>query len=159
MEFKKFTLGGKIYPDEVRSLKENDDGTYDFLEDIEEDDLEERQKFFLFMALCHNMTVDKNGKNVKYESQSPDEQALVKAAANAGIVLNDVTKHTYEIDNEGNDESYEVFHEFEFKSSRARQSVVLRDPQGKLWIMTKGADSVMMDLINWESGVQKTIDE
>ena len=66
------------------------------------------------------MAVDKKGGKIKYESQSPDEQALVRAAADAGIVLKDVTKHTYEIDNEGDDESYEVFHEFEFKSIRSR---------------------------------------
>jgi len=38
--------------------------------------------FFEFLALCHKVVVEKDPKgNLKYQSPSPDEEALVKAAA------------------------------------------------------------------------------
>jgi magnesium-transporting ATPase (P-type) len=39
--------------------------------------------FFKFLSLCHKVVVEVDQKNgsLKYQSPSPDEEALVKAAA------------------------------------------------------------------------------
>ena len=86
------------YEDEVMRQSDTNDETEtevhykEFINDNVEKG-EAVKDFFEFMALCHKCVVekDKNG-NKKYSSNSPDEEALVKAAANNGIVLTKVTK-------------------------------------------------------------------
>ena len=110
------------------------------------------KEFFAFLSLCHKVVCEKqdNGE-VKYQSPSPDEEALVKAAASNGIVLTDVTKDTYTVDCMGDTSTYTILKEFPFNSTRKRQSVILKNEAGELWLMTKGADNIMKPLINWEN--------
>lgn len=91
MEFRKFTVDGSIFPDEfedevVIQSETNDesDPEIHYENFMKENDQkgEHVKDFFEFLALCHKCVVekDKHG-NKKYSSQSPDEEALVKAAA------------------------------------------------------------------------------
>ena len=54
---------------------------------------------------------------------------------------------TYEIDNFGTKESYTVLAEVEFNSDRKRISVILECPDGKIHIITKVADTIMLELL------------
>jgi magnesium-transporting ATPase (P-type) len=41
----------------------------------------------------------------------------------------------------GEDEAYELLHVIEFTSARKRMTVIVRDPDGRILLMCKGADS------------------
>uniref|UniRef100_A0A8C9TEB2 Phospholipid-transporting ATPase n=1 Tax=Scleropages formosus TaxID=113540 RepID=A0A8C9TEB2_SCLFO len=86
---------------------------------------------------------------LRYEAESPDEAALVYAAraykcALAGRLPDQVT---VELPHLGK-LAFELLHTLGFDSTRKRMSVVVRHPlTDQITVYTKGADSVIMDLI------------
>ncbi|KZV25180.1 phospholipid-transporting ATPase 9-like [Dorcoceras hygrometricum] len=111
------------------------------------------QKFFRLLAICHTAIpdIDENTGNVTYEAESPDEAAFVIAAREIGFEFFKRT-HTSVSVNEldlvsGNrvERSYQLLNILEFNSTRKRMSVIVRDEEGKLLLLTKGADSVMFE--------------
>jgi phospholipid-transporting ATPase len=85
-----------------------------------------------------------------YQAASPDELALVKGAARLGYRFTDMTNDYIYTEFPGEDTlSWEIICEIPFSSTRKRMSLVVRDPySNQLLLMTKGADSIMMPLLN-----------
>ncbi|KAI9505308.1 hypothetical protein BX070DRAFT_182303, partial [Coemansia spiralis] len=117
-----------------------------------------RAEWFLrCMALCHTVQPDRDpltGRITGYQATSPDEKALVAAAAELGYVMNNRAGPLVQLrsfdrgvpppdptDRLGN---YEVLDVLEFSSARKRMSVILRCPDGRIVMMSKGADSALL---------------
>ena len=108
--------------------------------------------FFTVLSLCHSVIAAKDpvtGK-VEYKAQSPDEAALVRAAAEMGFEFLGKEKEilSLKIPGSGDIEKYELLDILEFTSARKRMSVVLRklDPQdSSLLLLTKGADNIIFE--------------
>jgi phospholipid-translocating ATPase len=107
----------------------------------------------LSLALCHTCLPERGSENddINYQAASPDELALVEAARELGYVAYDrqastLTLKTYPdgLDSEPNFEAYEILGTIEFSSKRKRMSVIVRFPDGKVCVICKGADSVIM---------------
>ncbi|KAK4842614.1 hypothetical protein QYF36_024787 [Acer negundo] len=111
------------------------------------------QKFFRLLAICHTAIpeVDENTGKVSYEAESPDEAAFVIAAREIGFEFHKRTQASIsmrELDPlSGNkvDRLYKLLNVLEFNSTRKRMSVIVRDEEGKLLLLCKGADSVMFE--------------
>ncbi|KAG6908584.1 hypothetical protein DXG01_004071 [Tephrocybe rancida] len=117
--------------------------------------------FFSVLALCHTVLTgtDPETGALQYKAQSPDEAALVQAAADVGYVFRgrdvDVltlqTPFTSEGEEEGQGhrlERYKLLNILEFTSARKRMSVVLRkldDEDGRVFLLCKGADNVIFE--------------
>ncbi|KAG2706782.1 hypothetical protein I3760_05G118400 [Carya illinoinensis] len=109
------------------------------------------QKFFRLLAICHTAIpeVDEETGKVSYEAESPDEAAFVIAARELGFEFYKRTQTSislHELDPvSGNrvERSCKLLNVLEFNSSRKRMSVIIRDEEGKIFILCKGADSVM----------------
>lgn len=86
-----------------------------------------------------------------YQGQSPDEVALVSSAREYGVTLLKRTLDTMIIDKFGKEETYTALAELEFNSDRKRMSMIFRCPDGKIRMFTKGADTIMLTLL--EKGV------
>ncbi|KAF9042681.1 phospholipid-translocating P-type ATPase [Rhodocollybia butyracea] len=104
--------------------------------------------FFRALAVCHTVLADKpepesNPYLLDYKAESPDEAALVAAARDVGFPFINKGKDGVEIEVLGQKEKYEVLKVLEFNSTRKRMSVVVRNPDGRLVLYTKGADSVI----------------
>jgi phospholipid-transporting ATPase len=84
----------------------------------------------------------------EYSGPSPDERALVLAAARAGVALRyrDSTHIVVRVQDE--DVAMDVLHVFEFSSERKKSSILVRDPAGRLQLLVKGADSVVLDALS-----------
>ncbi|KAL6061509.1 Phospholipid-transporting ATPase [Balamuthia mandrillaris] len=109
----------------------------------------ETKEFFRLLALCHTVIIEKLGEEeqstIKYQASSPDEAALVDAAAKLGFVLKERSQSTITIEVLGQEEVWEFLNVLEFNSDRKRMSVILRDPRdGKVKLFCKGADSVIV---------------
>lgn len=52
-----------------------------------QDTAEVLQSFMLALALCHTIIPESVGGRVVYHASSPDEEALVKAAEEVGVVF------------------------------------------------------------------------
>ncbi|KAG7095035.1 hypothetical protein E1B28_005826 [Marasmius oreades] len=103
--------------------------------------------FFRALAICHTVLSDRVDPQhphfLEYKAESPDEAALVAAARDVGFTFVNKGKDGVEIEVMGQKERYEVLKVLEFNSTRKRMSVVVRRPDGKLILYTKGADTVI----------------
>lgn len=104
-------------------------------------------RFMKILAICNTIIIDiKNGVHF-YNASSPDELALTNGARFFGIML-----HERDEDNNvivlnkftGQKTKYELLNVIEFSSARKRMSVIVREPNGKIMIYTKGADSIII---------------
>jgi phospholipid-translocating ATPase len=106
--------------------------------------------FLLSLALCHTCLpeVQENGET-HFMASSPDELALVQAAQDLGFLLINRDVHTITLkipgpDGQSTSEVYEILDVIEFSSKRKRMSIILRFPDGRICIICKGADSIVM---------------
>lgn len=109
------------------------------------------------MALCHSIILDE--KKGTYNASSPDELALVNAAKYFGVVFEKRDEENNMIvDFKGEKLTYKLLNILEFTSTRKRMSVVVEDPTGKILLLTKGADSIILARLNLEKSreVEKT---
>ncbi|KAJ2899996.1 hypothetical protein MKZ38_002715 [Zalerion maritima] len=107
--------------------------------------------FILCLALCHTCLPEtKDDGEIEYQAASPDELALVEAAKDLGYIVVDRPAQTLvvQIPNaEGTElvtERYEVLDVIEFSSKRKRMSILIRMPDNRICMFTKGADSVIL---------------
>ncbi|KAJ1107721.1 hypothetical protein NDU88_005110 [Pleurodeles waltl] len=102
-------------------------------------------KFFRLLALCHTVMVDGKEGDLVYQAASPDEEALVTAARNFGYVFVARTQDTITVNELGVERTYNVLALMDFNSVRKRMSVLVRDPEEKIMLYTKGADDVILE--------------
>lgn len=122
--------------------------------------------FFTVLALCHTVltAVDPETGALEYKAQSPDEAALVQAAADVGFVFRGRDSDVMMLQTPFGDEveRYELLNILEFTSARKRMSVVLRklDGQdGRLFLLSKGADNVIFERLKAGSEELKSTTE
>jgi phospholipid-translocating ATPase len=106
--------------------------------------------FFRALAICHSVLADRpdpqdEPHRVNYKAESPDEAALVSAARDAGFPFVGKTKDWLEIEVMGQSERYVPLRLLEFNSTRKRMSVLVRNPEGRIVLYCKGADSVIYE--------------
>ncbi|KAI3798567.1 hypothetical protein L1987_33844 [Smallanthus sonchifolius] len=110
--------------------------------------------FFLALASCNTIVpilVDTSNpaeKLIDYQGESPDEQALVYAAAAYGFMLIERTSGHIVIDILGDRQRFNVLGMHEFDSDRKRMSVILRCPDSTVKVIVKGADTTMFNVID-----------
>ena len=108
--------------------------------------------FFSVLALCHTVlaVVDPDTGKIEYRAQSPDEAALVQAAADAGFVFRGRDKEVLKLQTPFSNEmeQYELLNVLDFTSARKRMSVIIRkmnDEDSRIFLLTKGADNIIFD--------------
>lgn len=114
------------------------------------------QKFFRVLALCHTAIPEVNQETgeIDYEAESPDEAAFVIAARELGFEFFERTQTSislHELDyGKGRkiDRSYELLHVLEFSSARKRMSVIVKNAENQLLLLSKGADSAMLERLS-----------
>ncbi|CAK9313339.1 unnamed protein product [Citrullus colocynthis] len=109
--------------------------------------------FFLALAACNTIvpliteTSDPSVRLIDYQGESPDEQALVYAAAAYGFMLIERTSGHIVIDIHGEKQRYNVLGMHEFDSDRKRMSVILGCPDMTFKVFVKGADNSMLKVM------------
>ncbi|KAL0570141.1 hypothetical protein V5O48_011819 [Marasmius crinis-equi] len=132
--------------------------------------------FFTVLALCHTVLSSENKETgqIEYKAQSPDEAALVRAAADCGYVFRGrdreilylqtpMSEERWRARGDKRDESdryerYELLNILEFTSSRKRMSVILRRLDGndtRVFLLMKGADNVIFERL--KDGVDRAL--
>ena len=159
MEFKKFSAGYQAYGTGEKPKKKQEENVNFYDKNLEYDLLNAQRpnhealvRVVLFLAACHTIVIDE--KKGTYTSSSPDELALVNAAKQFGyefqgrdpddamVILNR---------NSGRTMKYQLLNICEFTSTRKRMSCIFRDPQGRLVLMCKGADTVISERLSSQS--------
>ena len=86
-----------------------------------------------FGCLCNHANIIKKKKTYVLDGD-PTEGALVAAAMKAGISREELKG------------KFEIIHEFPFDSTRKMMSVIVRDRDGKKFVVTKGAPDVLLQM-------------
>ncbi|CAD7674806.1 unnamed protein product [Nyctereutes procyonoides] len=106
-------------------------------------------EFFRLLSLCHTvMSEEKNEGELYYKAQSPDEGALVTAARNFGFVFRSRTPKTITVHEMGTAVTYQLLAILDFNNIRKRMSVIVRNPEGRIRLYCKGADTLLLDRLH-----------
>lgn len=111
------------------------------------------EQFLRLLALCHTAIpeVDESTGKITYEAESPDEAAFVIAARELGFEFYKRTQTSIslreldQVSGKKVEREYKLLNVLEFNSARKRMSVIVRNEEGKLLLLCKGADSVMFE--------------
>ena len=123
--------------------------------------------FWQTLALCHTVltTVDHETGHIEYKAQSPDEAALVQAAADVGFVFRGRDRDILTISTPFSEdvEQFQLLNVLEFNSTRKRMSVVVRkigDDDKRIFLLSKGADNVIFErLVKGGEELKKVTEE
>ncbi|KAF2157137.1 phospholipid-translocating P-type ATPase [Myriangium duriaei CBS 260.36] len=107
----------------------------------------------LSIVLCHTCLPERDeADNIDYQASSPDELALIRAAKELDFVVwnRDSGILTIKTFPHGRDaepvlEDYEILDVIEFSSKRKRMSVLVRFPTGRVAVICKGADTIVLE--------------
>jgi phospholipid-translocating P-type ATPase (flippase) len=106
--------------------------------------------FMLVLAVCHTVVMESLGDGgTAYQAESPDEEALVSAAADLGFRFTgrgpgEVRLKVGGDDKAGGEElTFQLLCTIAFTSTRKRMSVIVKTPDGKVLLLTKGADNIV----------------
>ncbi|RNF18806.1 phospholipid-transporting ATPase 1-like protein [Trypanosoma conorhini] len=103
------------------------------------------EEYFLALALCHTIQPFPDTHHplgVVYEGSSPDEVALVTAAAEHGFRLRERTARSMTVEVESKTKVYDILATLEFTPERKMMSIILQERNGeRIILLTKGADS------------------
>jgi phospholipid-translocating ATPase len=161
--------------DEKKKTKLADQVLAPFHDSVIDNDLTQRDTtqatnlyaFFSNLALCHTVLASDEDGLIQYKAQSPDEAALVQAAADVGFVFLGRDKNVLRIQTPHDPDvvEYELLNVLEFSSARKRMSVVIRrlgdkENSSSLYLLCKGADNVIFERLAPENEeLKKTTDK
>ncbi|RHY34309.1 hypothetical protein DYB32_001283, partial [Aphanomyces invadans] len=102
--------------------------------------------FWEHLAVCHTVMPEcASDGSLRLSASSPDEQALVAAAASFGYSFYARTPGEALVKTPFANASYKILDVLEFNSTRKRMSVVVEKPDGALALLCKGADTVIYE--------------
>ncbi|KAL0408647.1 UNVERIFIED_CONTAM: Phospholipid-transporting ATPase 3 [Sesamum radiatum] len=175
MEFFKCSIGGEIYGTGVSEIEMGTAQRTGVKVEVQKQSNVVREKGFNFddarlmrgawrnepnsdsckmPAICHTVLPEgeETPEKIRYQAASPDEAALVTAAKNFGFFFykrspTTISVRESHVEKMGKvqDVQYEILNVLEFNSTRKRQSVVCRYPDGRLVLYCKGADTVIYE--------------
>jgi P-type Ca2+ transporter type 2C len=102
------------------------------------------QQLLMFGLLCNHAEVMQKNNEYLIDGD-PTEGAMVVAAMKAGYERQKLLAQ------------FEIIHEFPFDSARKMMSIVVKDPSGKQFIVTKGAPDVLIGVcesVLWDNRTQ-----
>ncbi|XP_056012522.1 phospholipid-transporting ATPase VD-like isoform X2 [Ostrea edulis] len=101
-------------------------------------------------SIAGSSFISDGSQQSRYEAESPDELALVRAACTYGcrLMKRSVEKVRVWLPSEGEVE-FEVLEVLQFDSTRKRMSVIVKNPNNKELVMfTKGADTAILGVLH-----------
>nr|XP_044609522.1 phospholipid-transporting ATPase IK isoform X1 [Equus asinus] len=173
MTFKKCCINGVLYGDEEKKTGRKEspylwnkfsDGKLPFhnaelLQAVRGNKDKMVREFWRLLAICHTVMVQERNNQLLYQAASPDEEALVTAARNFGYVFLARTQDSITVMELGEERVYQVLAMMDFNSVRKRMSVLVRDPEGSIYLYTKGADTVIFERLRKKGVMEWTTED
>jgi magnesium-transporting ATPase (P-type) len=147
MKFQKLSFRGLVYAVDSKPHEIN-------LSDLRTNQKDDPFQSLLgyVLSVCHTVVIESLTREVRAES--PDEEALLIAGREIGWIFEDREPGKVLIRQGNNIVQVQLLATIPFTSARKRMSVVIRTTEGKLLLLTKGADNVMFDLAASDIPVQ-----
>ena len=130
----------------------------EFMHLLESNTPPEIEDFLWLLSICHAVIPEEDPSaphGIRFQASSPDEAALVEAAADFGYVFRDRSSSRVTVEVKGHPIVVEVLAVIEFSSQRKRSSVIIRHPRtGKIVLFCKGADDLIFQRLAPDSPYQ-----
>jgi phospholipid-transporting ATPase len=148
MIFKRCSVGGVVYYSDSKVSEDvNVESMQEFLTDPES----VQSHFVYCLSVAHTVVIDRETGG--YQSESPDEETLVKAGENLGWKFIQrlpqgvtIARVTASPDDPGVTKTFEILAIIPFDSTRKRMSVLVRHPDSSQVILySKGADNIIFE--------------
>ena len=146
---------------EITNVNFEDEEFTNHMNDMLHDNFNNIQLYLHCLALCHTVMIEAGVEDqMKYQGSSPDELALVNAARLLKYVFKgrDIN-NIITLDINGQDFKFECLNVLEYTSERKKMSVVIKCPDGKIRLFTKGADTVIRKLITLNKELVEITDQ
>jgi len=106
------------------------------------------------LLVCSETLITRHGISLRYLSPSPDEVAFAEALDVVGVhLIERDAQNNVIIEYQGDQYVYETLAVLQFQSHRLRMTVVSRDPEGRVYAYSKGADTIMLPDMNKGGGI------
>ena len=103
------------------------------------------QMFFRILSLCHDVIPEHSDGKIKLSASNPDDECLVAAAAYFGFIFQDRSEGNIILDSkEDGEQKIELLETIKFTSKRKAMSVAIKDTDGKIRLLIKGADTAIV---------------
>ncbi|CAB3364729.1 Hypothetical predicted protein [Cloeon dipterum] len=161
MVFRRCSINSQCYEELSGNLRRYDEYNSDPVKTMF--NLAPEVEFFFFtLATCHSVQVAqdqaKGASNLEYQASSPDEKALVEVAQRCGAqYTGEITEQLMIKMGDGRNVKVKRLETIEFTSERKRMTVVIEDDKGQIWILCKGAESIVAPLCT-SGPIEKTLD-
>lgn len=148
MTFKKCSIREQFYGDiqNENCFSENDDNFvwYDrkLIDAIEKNDNEYLEHFFTLLVTCHTVNVEEMNGTLNYQSQSPDENALISAARSFQFQFQKRTQNSITVRCRNQIHHFQLLNILDFNNYRRRMSIIIRR-NDKIILYCKGSDHVI----------------
>ncbi|KAF6157220.1 hypothetical protein GIB67_041681 [Kingdonia uniflora] len=121
--------------------------------------------FFRILALCQTAIAEVNEETggFNYEAESPDEGAFVVAAREFGFEFYKRTQSSvfirerYLSSRQPIEREFKILNILEFSSKRKRMSVIVRDEEGQVFLLCKGADSIVFERLSKNGRIYEAV--
>lgn len=109
--------------------------------------------FFRILAVCHTAIPELNEGTgtFTYEAESPDEGAFLVAAREFGFEFCKRTQSSVFVREKypsSVEREYKILGLLDFTSKRKRMSVIVQDEEGQIFLLCKGADSIIFERLS-----------
>lgn len=119
----------------------------------------EIRHFLWLLSICHAVIPEADSDaeyGIAFQASSPDEGALVKAAADFGYIFCGRTTSNVTINVKGSPITIPILANLEFSSERKRSSVIIRHPEtNEIVLYCKGADDLIYERLKQDSPYQE----
>uniref|UniRef100_A0A8C3WVX5 Phospholipid-transporting ATPase n=1 Tax=Catagonus wagneri TaxID=51154 RepID=A0A8C3WVX5_9CETA len=173
MNFKKCCINGVVYGSEEEETPRKEDPylwnkfadgkllfqDMELLRIVRANEDRTVREFWRVLAICHTVMAQEKNNQLLYQAASPDEEALVTAARNFGYVFLARTQDSITLMELGEERVYQVLAMMDFNSIRKRMSVLVRAPEGGIYLYTKGADTVIYERLLKKGPTEWTTEE
>ncbi|CAG9326924.1 ATP8A1_3 [Blepharisma stoltei] len=157
MEFRKFSVLGTSYGTDDHLDLQYKIPHVDFVDNSLDHSDPMIIEFMMHLACCHTIISEMKDGELVYKASSPDELALVNAAKFFGyeFIARDQDMNI-EIKIGERKMHFKLLNVIEFTSDRKRMTVIVKNPDGKIKLLCKGADSVILPRLNQSDLIPKT---
>ncbi|AET01633.2 phospholipid-transporting ATPase-like protein [Medicago truncatula] len=123
---------------------------------LQEPNVDDILLFFRILAVCHTAIPELNEETggFTYEAESPDEGSFLVAAREFGFEFcrrtqsSIFTRERISASGQVVEREYKLLNLLDFTSKRKRMSVIVRDEEGQIFLLCKGADSIIFDRLS-----------
>ncbi|KAK8864038.1 hypothetical protein M9Y10_011732 [Tritrichomonas musculus] len=179
MEFMKCSIAGKIYgsgttevayaaakrkgikidPPDFKGKAFKDEDFMEIINGKKSDIPIEIRHFLWTLSICHAVIPEEDETQpygIQFQASSPDEGALVLAAADFGYIFTSRSSAGITLKVDGEIVNVEVLANLEFSSERKRSSVIIKHPEtNEIILYCKGADDLIFQRLSKDSPYQE----